>query len=131
MAADRIHIAEPAPPHCSGCFQQKPQTRHVDFSAAYDGPTVPALENTIGVVVHSIDDLVLCEDCIETAASLVGLTRAEALIAERDQLEASNRELVEKFYALENYRDKLIAALDAKPETPTLPGRPKRQAAKR
>jgi hypothetical protein len=61
MAADRIHLADPAPPHCSGCFQQKPQERHVDFGAAYDGPVVPALEGTVGVVGHVIEDLILCE----------------------------------------------------------------------
>jgi hypothetical protein len=121
MAADRIHIASPAPAHCSGCFQQKPQTQHVDFGAAYDGPAVPALEGTVGVVAHVIEDLILCEDCLTTAASLVGLVRAEKLIAERDQLEAANRELVAQTYALENYRDKLIAALAAKPEPKAKP----------
>jgi hypothetical protein len=116
MAADRIHIAEPAPPRCSGCFQQKPQERHVDFGAAYDGPVVPAAENVAGLVGHVIDDLILCETCITEAAQLVGLGNAAALTAERDQLEAGNRELRAKNVGLEDYNAKLEAALAAKPE---------------
>ena len=116
MAADRIALAEPAPPHCSGCFQQKPQQRHVDFGAAYDGPTVPALEGAVGVVGHNIEDLILCEDCLATAAALIGLADAGALIAERDQLEAANRELRAQKAGLEDYNAKLQDALAAKAE---------------
>jgi hypothetical protein len=127
MAADRIHLAEPAPPHCSGCFQQKPQTRHVDFGAAYDGPVVPALEGTTGVVGHVIEDLILCEDCLSTAAGLIGLARAEKLQAAIDQAEAANRELAMKLAGMGDYASKLEAALSVRPE----PTRPKpRQKAK-
>jgi hypothetical protein len=125
MAADRIHLAEPAPPHCSGCFQQKPQTRHVDFGAAYDGPVVPALEGTTGVVGHVIEDLILCEDCLTTAAGLIGLARAEKLQAAIDQAEAANRELAMKVAGLEDYTAKLAAAVAVKPE----PARKPRQKA--
>jgi hypothetical protein len=100
MAADRIHIAEPAPPRCSGC----------------DGPVVPAAENVAGLVGHVIDDLILCETCITEAAQLVGLGNAAALTAERDQLEAGNRELRAKLAGFEDYAAKLEAALAAKPE---------------
>ncbi len=130
MAADRIHLAEPAPAHCSGCFQQKPQTPHVDFGAAYDGPAVPALKGSVGVVAHVIEDLILCEDCIETAAAFVGLTRAEKLVAERDQLEAAGRELRMKLAGLEDYVAKLEAAIAVRPEPATRPAK-QRQGAKR
>lgn len=116
MAADRIRLAEPAPPHCSGCFQQKPQQPHVDFGAAYDGPTVPALENTVGVVGHTIDDLILCEDCLRTAAGLIGLCDPGAVVAERDQLEASLGELHLRIRGLEDYNAKLQQAVAAKPD---------------
>jgi hypothetical protein len=124
MAADRIHLAEPAPPHCSGCFQQKPQTRHVDFGAAYDGPAVPALEGSVGVVAHVIEDLILCEDCIENAAKFVGLVRAESLQAALDQAEASNRELAMRLAGLEDYTAKLAEAVAVKHE----PRKPRQKA---
>jgi hypothetical protein len=126
MAADRIHLADPAPPHCSGCFQQKPQERHVDFGAAYDGPVVPALEGTVGVVGHVIEDLILCETCIAEAGKLVDLGNAAALTAERDQLEAGNRELRAKNAGLTDYVAKLEAAVAAKPE----PAKPRQQRQK-
>ena len=119
MAADRIQIAEPAPPRCSACFQAKPQETHVDFGAAYDGPVVPAAENVAGLVGHVIDDLILCETCITEAAKLIGLDNAAAVIAERDQLEAGNRELRAKLAGFEDYANKLQAALDAKPQPAT------------
>jgi hypothetical protein len=129
MAADRIHLADLAPPHCSGCFQQKPQTPHVDFGAAYDGPAVPALEDTVGVVAHVIEDLILCEDCLATAAGLIGLTRAEKLQAALDQSEAANRELAMKLAGMGDYAAKLEAALSVKPEPPAR--KPRAQGAKR
>jgi hypothetical protein len=127
MAADRIHLAEPAPPHCSGCFQQKPQTRHVDFGAAYDGPALPALEGSVGVVAHVIEDLILCEDCLATAAEVVGLVRAEKLQAALDQAEAANRELAMKLAGMGDYAAKLEAALAVKPEPVNRP-KPRQKA---
>jgi hypothetical protein len=107
MAADRIAIAQPAPPHCSGCYQQKPQETHVDFGAAYDGPVVPALAGSVGVVGHSIDELVLCSTCIRTAAALIGLHDQGPLIAERDQLEAGNRTLRGELAGYRDYVERL------------------------
>jgi hypothetical protein len=126
MAADRIRLAQPAPAHCSGCFQQKPQQTHVDFGAAYDGPMVPPLEGSVGVVGHSIDDLILCADCLTAAAKLIGLDNAGALTAERDQLEASNHVLRMEATGYKDYAEKLEAAVSAMP-----PSRAKRQAVKR
>jgi hypothetical protein len=126
MAADRIQIAQPPPPHCSGCYQARPEDRHVDFGASYDGPVLPAMEDAVGVVGHSIDELILCEACVTQAATLLGLVRAEALVAERDQLEASNRALVMEATGYKDYAEKLEAAVSAMP-----PARQKRQAVKR
>lgn len=129
MAADRIQIAQPAPPRCSGCFQAKPQEPHVDFGAAYDGPTVPALENTVGVVGHTIDDLILCATCVGEAAALLGLEDAAALRAELDQVRAANADLAQRLAGFEDYSKKLEAALQSKPEPQPRP-RPKPQRAK-
>jgi hypothetical protein len=126
MAADRIQLAQPAPPHCSGCFQAKPTQRHVDFGASYDGPMLPAIDGAAGVIGHSIDELILCEDCINQAAGLLGLVRAEAVVAERDQLEEGNRALRMENAGLRDYTDSLARAVSLKPTAPV-----KRQAVKR
>lgn len=128
MAADRIQLAEPAPPRCSGCFQAKPQERHVDFGAAYDGPVVPSIENVAGLVGHVIEDLILCETCIAEAGKLVGLGDAGALTAERDQLEAANRDLRARNRGLEDYANSMAETLKLKPEQPK--ARTQRQKAK-
>lgn len=129
MAADRIQVASPAPPRCSGCFSAKPQQTHVDFGASYDGPMVPAVENVSGLVGHSIDELILCEDCLVTAAKLIGLVRAETLIAERDQLEAANHLLRMEATGYKDYAEKLEAAVNVRPQP--RPQAPRRQAVKR
>lgn len=126
---DRIHIAEPSPPYCAACFQAKPQQRHVDFGAAYDGPTVPALENTIGVVGHTIDDLVICEDCLQLAAKLIGLEDSEALqkrIATRDD---SIETLQERVEALERLNASLETTKKAREAIQSLSRRPRAKAA--
>lgn len=99
MASERIHIAEPSPPYCSGCFAGRPDKTHVDLGAAWDGPVVEPLRNVAGepdgdtgpqiagYAPHTIDDLILCEDCVRTAARLIGLEdagRLRAQLAERD-----------------------------------------------
>lgn len=126
MAADRIAIAQPAPPHCSGCYQQKPQETHVDFGAAYDGPVVPALAGTVGVVGHSIDELVLCATCIRTAAALIGLTDEGPLIAERDQLEAGNQSLRAELAGYRDYMERLEGAISVRPDRQGMREAPRR-----
>jgi hypothetical protein len=55
--------------YCASCFSQKPQMRHVDLEAYFDGP---AIKQDNGDYL-AVDDLVLCEDCIKGAASLVDM----------------------------------------------------------
>jgi hypothetical protein len=86
----RIHLEEPAPPHCAACHQAVPDKRHVDFGASFDGPMLPALDGTVGVVGHSIDEVIICETCITDAGALIGLGDAEALLAEIERLNAAN-----------------------------------------
>lgn len=59
-------IAPTAPSHCACCFQAGSDKRYVDFEAAYDGPVIPGTPEPVPV-----DDLVLCEDCLETAFALL------------------------------------------------------------
>ena len=111
MAADRIHIVHPAPPHCSSCYQQKPDQRHVDFEAAWDGPVLPALDGAVGVIGHSIDDLILCEDCIRIAAGLIGYQDVTDLIKARARLEETRDTLLGKVAALEEHNQHLRQAV--------------------
>src|SRR4051794_23314642 len=112
MAADRIHISEPAPPHCSSCFSAKPQTTHVDFGAAWDGPVIEGE----GVVQHVIDDLIICADCIRTAGRLVGLGYVEDVSAELNQAETANDNLMETIRNLKGYIGVLESARDNRPD---------------
>lgn len=108
MAADRIHIAQPAPAHCTGCFQAKPHMRHVDFGAFYDGPVMQA---AIGTLPHVIDDLILCEDCLRDAGRLVGLGDATQLNERIEALEQLRNDLGERLTAALAHIDQLEKAL--------------------
>lgn len=125
----RIHIAEPAPPYCSACFQAKPTMTHVDFGAAYDGPTVPALQGTIGVVGHTIDDLIICTDCLELGAALIGLEDAAKARTKIEQLETANDRLQTRIEALEGLNNALETTKKAREAIAGL-GRPRRERAK-
>ena len=85
--------ANPNPPFCSCCFQAKPQTLHIDFEAAFDGPVINNEDN----IKMSIDDLIICKDCLEAAAQIVGFVNAI-------ELKVENRELGE---ALEDAKEQL------------------------
>ena len=76
-----MRISDPNPSHCSSCYGQYPQRRHIDFEAAYDGPVI----NTDGLR-QSIDDLIICEDCMESAAKFVGYVNDEAMKREIERL---------------------------------------------
>jgi hypothetical protein len=46
----KIRLAETPPVRCSSCYGQYPTAVHVDFGAAWDGPTFPADEEVAGGV---------------------------------------------------------------------------------
>lgn len=56
---------------CAACytFNDKP---HVDMSASFDGPV---LENGM-----TIDDLILCEDCVRSAAQALSLDNERDIV---------------------------------------------------
>lgn len=111
MGAPRL--ADHAPPACSCCFTQHPDLRHVDFDAAWDGPTLPQ-----GDVVIAIDDLIICESCMTAGAAILGLTNTDELQARldatEDQLAAADEAVAER----QAYIDQLEKAIAAKPDTP-------------
>ena len=54
------------PAYCCKCYQQDTTKRHIDLDAAYDGPVIPGAPAN-----QPIDDLILCETCVEEAAALL------------------------------------------------------------
>jgi hypothetical protein len=60
---------------CSGCFCQKPDVEAVDFHTSWDGPSLKGrdaagepLPLAAGASNMAIDELMLCADCIRSAA---------------------------------------------------------------
>lgn len=98
-----MKLANPNPSHCSACFNQQPDKKHIDFEAAWDGPVL----DSESLVKQVIDDLYICEDCLKGAYALIDPESEHALI---DQLlealqvarrrEASLEALLEEILAL-------------------------------
>jgi hypothetical protein len=88
--ANKIRVAEVAPPACSSCFQQNVDEPHVDFGAYWDGPVLD------GAKAMQIDDLVICRTCLAEAVRVlpgideVGKERLERLVEENAVLRAAN-----------------------------------------
>ena len=101
----------PPPSMCSSCYAQQPDKRHVDFSSSWDGPvlTTGSEQNPTRV---SIDELILCEDCLATAAKVIGLENPQQAMAERDEAVARAEELSERLAGA-------LKALDAKEKADT------------
>lgn len=79
-----MRLADPRPAACSVCLQppgiRDPQPEFVDFEVAYDGPVMTRHgERAETVVKTPIDDLFICEDCLKSAARLVGMVDDEQL----------------------------------------------------
>lgn len=103
-----MRLADVTPTHCSACFTQRTSDRHVDFEAAWDGPTVP------GAQLVSIDDLVLCESCLREAAALVGCVDNSAAAARVQEAEDRARELAERLAGATDYIARLEQAQESR-----------------
>lgn len=97
------------PAYCASCYAQKPEQRHVDLDAAYDGPV---LEGSVRV---AIDDLILCEECLTQAAGLIGLVNPGDQAAELERFRAQVAEQDERLLRQKTYVDRLEEAVAAKP----------------
>jgi hypothetical protein len=93
VSEGKIKLAERPPTYCSSCFGQQPQARHVDFGAYWDGPVIEPRNTENATEQVQIDDLVICEDCLIRAASLLGLVNAPDLTAELKAAKGSVRHL--------------------------------------
>jgi len=61
-------IAFSPPAVCAACHSAKPHAQHIDFEAAIDGPVL----RPEGALL-TIDDLIVCADCIREAAQLLAI----------------------------------------------------------
>lgn len=109
----KMRLVDGGTPYCASCYQQQPEMRHIDFGAAFDGPTLE------GATKVMIDDLIVCETCLRTAVALIGITGdVEEL---QDELRLANQQLMElgeRNRGLEHYRSQLEAAIAAKEDLP-------------
>ena len=64
-----MQITDFKPAICAGCFAAKPDAVYVDFHADWDGPTF--LDDA--GQRQSIDDLIVCTDCVREAAEVAEL----------------------------------------------------------
>jgi hypothetical protein len=84
-----MKIANPTPAYCACCFTQKIGTRHIDFEAYFDGPVIDPGNG----MKQTIDDLILCEDCVRTAAKFIGMVDNEEANEELAKLRAEVNQL--------------------------------------
>lgn len=102
---------------CSCCFQQRPDLAHVDFDAAWDGPVIDQANG----MKQTIDDLVLCEQCLRSGAELLDDPRDDRM-AELRRRVVDLEELLSK---QTGYSAKLEDALQSKPKPAKPPARPR------
>lgn len=116
-----MKLTETPPVRCSACFGQYTDRQHVDFEAAWEGPTFkdgivgPDGEITNSILV-SIDDLIICDDCLRAAAALLGLKDPDELAEYTEQLEKQRDELLEKVRGHEQHAKNLEASLASQRE---------------
>ena len=106
-----MRLATTAPPHCSGCFAQKPAESHVDFESAWDGPVLQAHGG--GQSAVAIDDLILCETCLRSAGALLpDVETDDEVAALRERL----ADLEAKHATVSEFADRLQEAVALKPD---------------
>lgn len=105
--ATSIRIAEVPPVVCSSCGGQYPQRTHIDFVASWDGPV---LKDVAGGVNVSIDELIICDECIRTAAAFLELVDPAETEAQLASALERNQELLERFTGAMQYIEKLEAS---------------------
>lgn len=100
------------PLRCSACFNQDPGRRHIDMDAACDRGY--GKDEAVQV---AYDDLVLCENCVREAATLINMVAKDdkALENLERQLksEQEHRRRAERWA---NTMQEAIAAMPTKPE---------------
>lgn len=110
-----MKLAETPPTHCSVCFGQYVERRHVDFEVAWDGPVLKdEVAGGAGTTDVSIDDIIVCEECLKLAAAVIGLKDPDEMAEYAEAQEKRVDELLEKVRGLERHNGKLEEALASK-----------------
>ena len=107
--ANEIRAAE-TPIYCAGCMNQQPELQHVDFDAACDRGYGE------GPLPVTMDDLILCENCVREGARLIGMEDTSLTAAHVRNLEAKADTLEKRLKQAERYADAMEMALDERPE---------------
>ena len=111
------------PPYCSSCFQAKPNLLHIDFEATFDGPMI---NPTDGISI-SVDNLIICLDCMARAAHLAGFSKQSDLKQENNELgeavESLSAQLEERDTIIDDQKKLMNKFMDEK--IIRRPGRPK------
>ena len=99
------------PVYCAGCFNQRPELRHIDFDSALDRGY-----GKVEAVQVSYDDAIFCEACVKEGAHLLGMIEAEEWQAEKADLERSLALEKKKRIQAENWAERLEDAIPHRPE---------------
>ncbi len=112
MAENVIQLTN-TPVRCSACFNQQPDLRHVDMDASCDRGY-----GDEAAVKIAYDDLVLCENCVKEAATLINLVPKDDPTI--DRLERELDLATAKRNQAEKWAQTLEQALAARPEPITI-----------
>lgn len=111
-------LADVRPPYCVSCYQH-PEGRSVDFEAAYDGPVIPGTPEPVPV-----DDLILCEDCLAEAFTLLDPENMRETIEQLTQVVLDQQEeLDSKDRAIQGFRSTTTELVEH--PVKAFPGKPK------
>jgi hypothetical protein len=89
--SQKIRLTERPPVACASCYGQYTDRRHVDFGSSTDGAVLAGPSNIAGDKGQSIDEVIICDECLTAAAGLIGLEDSAPLHAEVDELQRDGR----------------------------------------
>jgi hypothetical protein len=106
-----IRLADRPPIYCAACFNQQQDLRHVDFDAASDR----GYGESEGLSI-SMDDIIMCENCVKVGAEQVGMTDDATLKAElaaaKDRADAAEKDAEKQA----EYASRLETLFDKRPQ---------------
>jgi hypothetical protein len=79
------------PVACASCYGQYVDRRHVDFGASTDGAVLAGPSNIAGGKGQSIDEVIVCDECLAAAAHTP--VDREAVNKERERREQLRKQL--------------------------------------
>jgi hypothetical protein len=110
------------PVACASCYGQYTDRRHVDFGSSTDGAVLAGPSNIAGGKGQSIDEVIICDECLTAAAALIGLEDSAPLHAEVDELQKTVDDLAERLARTTAYVETLEQAAQTRERLATLIG---------